>query len=96
MTGGLRKRYRHLLAGAGIIGVLAVSAHEARAQDLSSMQSQIDALQATVRQLQKQVQDAQAQAAAGQSRLRLRGYVSRLQRADVALVAQHPVAAIST
>ncbi len=67
MTGGLSKMNRYLLAGAGIIGLLAIGLPEAQAQDLKEIQSQIDSLQATVKALQKQVQDAKAQAAEAQT-----------------------------
>src|SRR5687767_12795609 len=63
MSGGFGTRSRYLLAGAAIIG-LAVWAPEAKAQDLGSIQNQIDTLNATIKELQRQVQDAQAQAAA--------------------------------
>jgi phosphate-selective porin OprO/OprP len=45
-------------------GLLALSAPEAKAQDLQQIQAQIELMQATIKALQKQVQDAQAQAAA--------------------------------
>ena len=67
MTGGLSKMNRYLLAGAGVIGLLAIGLPEAQAQDLKEIQSQIDSLQATVKALQKQVQDAKAQAAEAQT-----------------------------
>jgi phosphate-selective porin OprO/OprP len=55
---------RTLLASAGMVGLLAFGATgEAKAENLQQIQSQIDSLNATIRQLQKQVQDAQAQAA---------------------------------
>jgi len=62
MNGGLGKMNRYLLAGASVIGLMAVGAQEARAQDLKSIQSQIDSLQsmvqsqqATIKALEKQV-----------------------------------------
>jgi len=64
MTRGRRQLGRCLLAGAGAIGILAAGAPDAGAQDLKQIQAQIDALQATIRELQRQVQDAKAQAAA--------------------------------
>lgn len=64
MNGGLRTTSRYLLAGASLIGLLAIGLPEAKAQDLKSIQSQIDSMQATIKALQKQVQDAKAQAAA--------------------------------
>jgi phosphate-selective porin OprO/OprP len=67
MIGGLGKSNRYLLAGASVIGILAVGLPEAKAQDLKAIQSQIDSLQATVRELQKQVADAKTQAAAAKS-----------------------------
>ncbi len=63
----LNKINRYLLAGAGVIGLLAIGLPEAQAQDLKEIQSQIDSLQATVKALQKQVQDAKAQAAEAQT-----------------------------
>src|SRR5262245_6331151 len=67
MRGGLDRRSRYLLAGASVIGLLAASAPEAkaqRAQDLQQIQAQIQQMQATIQALQKQVADAKAQAAA--------------------------------
>ena len=46
---------------------LAFCISEAKAQDLQSVQSQIDDLKATIEELQKQVADAKAQAAAAKS-----------------------------
>jgi hypothetical protein len=61
MNGGLGKMSRYLLAGASVIGLMAIGAQEAKAQDLKSIQSQIDSLQsmvqsqqATIKALQKQ------------------------------------------
>ena len=65
MMWGLNKVHRYLLAGA--CGVLAICISEAKAQDLQSVQSQIDDLKATIEELQKQVADAKAQAAAAKS-----------------------------
>jgi phosphate-selective porin OprO/OprP len=67
MNGGLSKISRYLLAGAGVIGLLVASVPEAKAQDLKAIQAQIDAMQATIKALEKQVQDAQAQASAAKS-----------------------------
>ena len=68
MIGGLSKMNRYLLAGAGVIGILmAAGIPEAKAQDLRAIQAQIDAMQATIKPLQKQVQDAKAQSAAAQT-----------------------------
>ena len=67
MIGGLKISSRYLLAGASVIGMLAYAIPEAKAQDLKEIQSQIDGLQATVKALQKQVEDAKAQAAAVKS-----------------------------
>ena len=64
MIGGLGKLSRYLLAGAGVIGLLASGAPEAKAQDLKAIQAQINAMQDTIKALQKQVQDAKSQAAA--------------------------------
>ena len=65
MMWGLKKLHRYLLAGA--FGVLPICISEAKAQDLQSVQSQIDDLKATIEELQKQVADAKAQAAAAKS-----------------------------
>jgi phosphate-selective porin OprO and OprP len=67
MNGGLNKINRYLLAGAGAIGILAAGATGAGAQDMREIQAQIDAMQATIKALQKQVQDAQAQASAAKT-----------------------------
>jgi phosphate-selective porin OprO/OprP len=64
MIGGLKTTSRYLLAGASLIGILAFTAPEASAQNLQEIQSQIDQMQATIKALQKQVQDAKAEAAA--------------------------------
>src|SRR4029434_3092846 len=67
MRGGLEKHGRYLLAGASVIGLLAASAPQAKAQqaqDLQQIQAQIQEMQATIQALQKQVADAKAQAAA--------------------------------
>ena len=64
MNGGLAKFSRYLLAGASVIGLLAFGAPEAKAQNLQEIQAQIDQMQATIKALQKQVQDAKAEAAA--------------------------------
>ena len=67
MNGGLAKLSRYLLAGASVIGLLAIGAPEAKAQNLQEIQAQIDQMQATIKALQKQVQDAKAQASAAQT-----------------------------
>ena len=67
MNGGLGKMSRYLLAGASFIGLLAVGAPEAKAQNMQEIQAQIDQMQATIKALQKQVQDAKAQASAAQT-----------------------------
>ena len=64
MIGGLKTTSRYLLASASLIGILAFSAPEASAQNLQEIQAQIDSMQATIKALQKQVQDAKAEAAA--------------------------------
>ncbi len=66
MIGGLRTN-RYLLAGASVIGLLAIGAPEAKAQNMQEIQAQIDQMQATIKALQKQVQDAKAQASAAQT-----------------------------
>ena len=67
MIGGLRNINRYLLAGAGTLGILAAGASGAGAQDLQEIQAQIRQMQATIKALEKQVQDAKAQAAAAQT-----------------------------
>jgi len=64
MIGGLRTTSRYLLAGASVIGLLAMGTPEAKAQNMQEIQAQIDQMQATIKALQKQVQDAKAQASA--------------------------------
>jgi phosphate-selective porin OprO and OprP len=64
MIGGLKTTSRYLLAGASLIGILAFGASDANAQNLQEIQAQIDSMQATIKALQKQVQDAKAEAAA--------------------------------
>ena len=67
MIGGLGKLSRYLLAGAGVIGLMASGAPEAKAQNMQEIQAQINAMQGTIKALQKQVQDAKAQASAAQT-----------------------------
>lgn len=67
MNGGLRKLKRYLLAAAGVIGLMATGAPEAKAQDLQQIQAQIEQMQATIKALQKQVEEAKAQATAAKS-----------------------------
>ena len=64
MNGGLNTTSHYLLAGASLIGILAFGASDAKAQNLQEIQAQIDSMQATIKALQKQVQDAKAEAAA--------------------------------
>ena len=64
MIGGLRTTSRYLLAGASVIGLLAIAIPEAKAQDMQQIQAQINQMQATIKALQKQVEDAKAQASA--------------------------------
>ena len=63
MIGGRGQISRCVLAGASVIGILA-AAPEAKAQDMQQIQAQINEMQATIKALEKQVQDAKAQAAA--------------------------------
>ena len=58
MIGGSKTTSRYLLAGASVIGLLAIAAPEAKAQNMQEIQAQIDQMQATIKALQKQVQDA--------------------------------------
>ena len=67
MIGGLSKFNRYLLAGAGAIGLLIAGGPGAQAQNLQEIQVQIQQMQATIKALEKQVQDAKAQAAAAQT-----------------------------
>ena len=67
MIAGLRTTSRYLLAGASVIGLLAIGAPEAKAQNMQEIQAQIDQMQATIKALQKQVQDSKAQASAAQT-----------------------------
>jgi phosphate-selective porin OprO and OprP len=64
MIGGFKTTSRYLLAGASVIGILALTTPEASAQNLQEIQAQIDSMQATIKALQKQVQDAKSEAAA--------------------------------
>jgi phosphate-selective porin OprO/OprP len=69
MNGGLKKMSRLLLAGAGAVGLWGIGATGAgaqSAQELQAIQAQIQQMQATIRALEKQVQDAKAQAASAQ------------------------------
>ncbi len=67
MIGGPSKINRYLLAGAGAIGILAAGVPAANAQDLKAIQAQIDSMQATIKSLQQQVEDAKAQASAAKA-----------------------------
>jgi phosphate-selective porin OprO/OprP len=67
MNGGLGKMNRYLLAGAGVIGLLAIGVPEAKAQNMQEIQAQINQMQATIKALQKQVEDAKSQAAVAQT-----------------------------
>jgi phosphate-selective porin OprO/OprP len=57
---------RCALASLGAVAVLTIG-EGAKAEDLKSIQSQIEAMQAQIKALQKQVQEAQSQAAAAKS-----------------------------
>ena len=67
MNGGLGKISRYLLAGASVVGLMAIGAPEAKAQNMQEIQAQINQMQATIKALQKQVEDAKSQAAAAQT-----------------------------
>ena len=67
MIGGLNKMNRYLLAGAGVIGLLAASGTSARAQNVQELEAAMKAIQAQMAVLQKQVQEAKAAASAAQS-----------------------------
>jgi phosphate-selective porin len=57
----------YLLAAGLVASIVTFGAAEAQAQDLQAIQAQIDALQATVKNLQKQVAEAKAEAAAARA-----------------------------
>ena len=65
MIGGLRTTSRYLLAGASVIGLLAIGTPEAKAQNMQEIQAQIDQMQATIKAL--------AKAGAGRQGASLRG-----------------------
>ena len=67
MTGGLGKLSRYLLASAGAIGILAAATPEAKASDVQQLEQSLQALQAQVQQLQREVASAKAAAASAQS-----------------------------
>lgn len=62
---GLTRLDRYLIAGG--VSLFALGLSPADAQDLQAIQRQIDSMQATIKDLQKQVADAKAEAAAAQS-----------------------------
>jgi phosphate-selective porin OprO/OprP len=64
MIGGLSKMNRYLLAGAGMIGILAASGTSAKAADVQQLEATMRAMQAQMAALQKEVQEAKAAAAA--------------------------------
>jgi hypothetical protein len=61
---GLTRLDRYLIAGG--VSLFALGLSPADAQDLQAIQRQIDSMQATIKDLQKQVADAKAEAAAAQ------------------------------
>jgi phosphate-selective porin OprO/OprP len=67
MNGGLGKFNRYLLAGAGVIGILAGGGSAAKAASAEQLEAALKAMQAQMEELQKQVQEAKAAAAAAQS-----------------------------
>jgi phosphate-selective porin OprO/OprP len=67
MIGGLSKINRYLLAGAGVIGILAASGTSANAASTAELEAALKAMQAQMAALQKQVEEAKAQAAAAQT-----------------------------
>ena len=67
MIGGLSKLNRYLLAGSAAIGLLIAGGPGAQAQDLQAIQAQINSMQATIKALERQVEDAKAQAAAAKT-----------------------------
>ncbi len=67
MTGGLGKLSRYLLAGAGAIAILAVGTLDARATDVQQLEATLQAMQAQMKQLQREVASAKAAAASAQT-----------------------------
>ena len=67
MTGGIGKLSRYLLAGAGAIGILAVGNPEAKAADVQQLEATLRAMQAQMKELQREVASAKAAAASAQS-----------------------------
>jgi phosphate-selective porin OprO/OprP len=67
MTGGLGKLNRYLLAGAGAIGILAIGNLEARATDVQQLEATLQAMQAQMKELQREVASAKAAAASAQN-----------------------------
>ncbi len=67
MTGGLRKFNSCLLAAAGIAALAMAGSTQAKAQDVQDLHSQIQAMQAAIKNLERQVASAQAQAASAQA-----------------------------
>jgi phosphate-selective porin OprO/OprP len=67
MIGGLKKTNRYLLAGAGVIGILAMSGTSAKAQNMQEIEATMKAMQAQIAELQRQVQEAKAAASSAQS-----------------------------
>lgn len=67
MIGGLSKMNRYVLAGAGIIGILAADGTSANATDTAQLEATLKAMQAQMADLQRQVQEAKAAAAAAQT-----------------------------
>lgn len=63
----LRTSSRRALIGAAVFAILAFETPASRAQDLEAVQAQIEALQATVKDLQRQVAEAKAEAAAARA-----------------------------
>ena len=67
MTGGIGKLSRYLLAGASAIGILAIGTLEARATDVQQLEATLQAMQAQMKQLQREVASAKAAAASAQT-----------------------------
>jgi phosphate-selective porin OprO and OprP len=67
MIGGLQTINRYLLAGAGVIGILAGGGSAAKAASAEQLEATLKAMQAQMQELQKQVQEAKAAAASAQA-----------------------------
>jgi phosphate-selective porin OprO and OprP len=67
MIGGLGKINRYLLAGAGVMAILAGAGSAAKAASAEQLEATLKAMQAQMQELQRQVQEAKAAAASAQA-----------------------------